>query len=80
MKWIGEVPISKIVFNNKEGIMSKPWMWNIYTQNILMAEFGSCYRFGEIIKIITASSSYLVVIIKLIFYQLIFEAYEYLHY
>lgn len=49
-------------------------------QNILMAEFGSCYRFGEIIKIITAFSSYLVVIIKLIFYQLIFEAYEYLHY
>lgn len=75
MKWIGEVPISKIVFNNKEGIMSKPWMWNIYMQNILMAEW-----FGKIIKIITASSSYLVVIIKLIFYQLIFEAYEYLHY
>ena len=51
-------------------------MWNIYMQNISMAESESCYRFGELIKIITSSSLYLAVIIKIISCQLIFKACE----
>lgn len=47
-------------------------------QNISMAEFESCYRFGELIKVITASSFYLAVIIKIISYQLIFKVCEHL--
>lgn len=47
-------------------------------QNISVAEFESCYRFGELIKVITASSFYLAVIIKIISYQLIFKVCEHL--
>lgn len=51
-------------------------MWNIYVQNnIFVVEVGSCYRFGEIIKIITPYSFYLAVQ-KVIFYQLIFLVYK----
>ena len=45
-------------------------------QNISMAEFESCYMFEELIKVITASSFYLAVIIKIISYQLIFKVCE----
>lgn len=30
LKWMDEVPISKIIFNRKESIIFKLQMWNIY--------------------------------------------------